>query len=208
LLETDVLTKAGLTELPLCGGYVGMTVRGGFGHRPFGVEVRDVVPGTAAQAMGLQSKDVIVSVDREQLEDHESLSRAMERHRNGDTVKITFVRGEQLLMTSATLVPVPDGSPHALGLRQGDDIRRPVEYRWGVVVDAVDPSGPAEKAGIRPGDRLNEFEGKEIARPDDLRLALGDHQSNETAVLTISRRNQGRRRVAVVLDERAGRTGL
>jgi S1-C subfamily serine protease len=132
----------------------------------------------------------------------------MARRRTGETVKVTFVRQEQLLLTSAVLVPVPDGSPHALGFHRGDEVRRRIEYRWGVVVDAVDPKGPAAKAGIRPGDYLTKFEEKEIARVDDLRIALGERQSNETAALTIGRGVQGQVRVVVLLAERAEQTGL
>ncbi|MGQ0750314.1 MAG: DegQ family serine endoprotease [Betaproteobacteria bacterium] len=38
----------------------------------------------------------------------------------------------------------------------------------GVIVNGVEPGGPAERAGVRPGDIILTFDGKEVGRPNDL----------------------------------------
>ena len=49
-----------------------------------------------------------------------------------------------------------------------------IKTKGGIQIQTVEPSGPAEKAGINPGDILIQFEGKPVDSIDLLHKALGE----------------------------------
>lgn len=57
-----------------------------------GAEVQAVLPGSAAEASGLQPNDVIVAVDGEPIDAASSLAAAVARHTEGETVTIVVIR--------------------------------------------------------------------------------------------------------------------
>jgi serine protease DegQ len=57
----------------------------------------------------------------------------------------------------------------------------------GVVVYAVTPGGPSDKAGIRPGDVLTAVAGQKVATVEDLFAALRHHEPGETATIAFVR---------------------
>jgi S1-C subfamily serine protease len=59
----------------------------------------------------------------------------------------------------------------------------------GVVVLSVVPRGPADEAGIRPGDVLVSLEGEELASPEDLLAALRARSPGES--VTVNRQRGG-----------------
>ncbi|MDV3221421.1 S1C family serine protease [Intrasporangium sp.] len=56
--------------------------------------------------------------------------------------------------------------------------------------DAVTPDGPADKAGVQPGDVVIRFEGKPIRTPDQLIVSIRARAVGETVTLTIERDGQ------------------
>jgi len=64
----------------------------------------------------------------------------------------------------------------------------------GVLVVDVTAGGPADKAGIRQGDVIIRFNGREITRVHDLSMAVADAPVGTTATMTVLR---GGKRVAV-----------
>jgi S1-C subfamily serine protease len=67
-----------------------------------------------------------------------------------------------------------------LGLRRGTP---------GVVIDEVDPSGPAAQADIQPGDVIQEVNRQPVRTPADLRDVLAK-SGGRTPVLLINRGGQ------------------
>jgi len=59
----------------------------------------------------------------------------------------------------------------------------------GVVVDSVDPTGPAVEAGIRRGDVIQEVNRQPVRSADDLRGAL-EKSGTKPALLLINRRGE------------------
>jgi serine protease Do len=57
----------------------------------------------------------------------------------------------------------------------------------GVLVTAVEPEGPAAKAGVKVGDVLLEVAGEKIESGSDLRQALEDVKAGEEVALTVQR---------------------
>jgi serine protease Do len=72
-----------------------------------GIVVAQVVAGSPAEKAGLQERDVITAVDGNDLKDESDLARAMGKHKPGDTVSLTVVRGSSQMKVSITLAEMP-----------------------------------------------------------------------------------------------------
>ena len=55
---------------------------------------------------------------------------------------------------------------------------------------AVTPNGPADKAGIKPGDVILEFDGRKVTDPDDLVVAIRAKSVGETVAMKVRRGDQ------------------
>lgn len=75
-----------------------------------------------------------------------------------------------------------------------------------VVLDGVAEGGPAEKGGLKAGDRVTEANGKAVASPDDLLGVLSGLKAGDTVSLALLRKSEEgpceRLTVAVVLEKR------
>ena len=74
------------------------------------------------------------------------------------------------------------------------------EVDGGVEVKAVLPQSPADKAGIKPGDRVTQFEGKSVTSRASLDRLTAGLASGQTIRLTVTRVT-GYRNVTVTLGE-------
>ena len=75
----------------------------------------------------------------------------------------------------------------------------------GVLVVGIEPSSPAETAGLRTGDIIVAFGGVRVSGVDDLHRQLTAERIGVAAALTIVRRAQ-RRQIIVVPEERLSKT--
>jgi serine protease Do len=139
-----------------------------------GALVADVTPGSPAAAAGLQRGDVIVGFDGKAIAEVSNLPALVAATPIDTTVPVTVLRNgaEQILpvkvgrMPGERAVAEQPGQPAApaqgkwgLGLRDLDAQtaqRAGVAPGAGVLVTAVKPDSPAEKAGLQPGDLLLE----------------------------------------------------
>ncbi|MGX9899861.1 S1C family serine protease [Arthrobacter sp. SA17] len=71
----------------------------------------------------------------------------------------------------------------------------------GVLVMSIADGGPADDAGIEPGDVLLTLEGKELSAPEDLLAALRGLDPGQTVTVSFNRDNQGQE-AKVQLSER------
>ena len=72
----------------------------------------------------------------------------------------------------------------------------------GALVRSVDPDGPSAKAGIKPGDIVLYFDGREIKRVSDLPRTVGSTKPGTKAVITLWRAGK-EKRLSVVVEELA-----
>jgi S1-C subfamily serine protease len=80
----------------------------------------------------------------------------------------------------------------------GQDLRLPrravrahgLARERGVLVAAVEPAGPAERAGLREGDVIVAFGGRPVESVDDLHRLLAEHQVGVRSPVTILRREE------------------
>ncbi len=62
----------------------------------------------------------------------------------------------------------------------------------GALVSSVEPGGPADKAGIQPGDIITKYNGHEVNTATDLPRMVGDTAPGTKATITIWRKGQSR----------------
>ena len=94
----------------------------------------------------------------------------------------------------AGLVPVPITPEIAAQLGLGD--------LEGVIVAAVAASGPAEQAGLAPGDVVTAVDGEPTPTPEDFLAALRPHSPSDVLTLTVTRPGQREREVELTLVDR------
>ncbi len=108
------------------------------------------------------------------------------RSATGQSPKEERVRGTTL--GASTRAPRAEEA-RALGL--------PAEARrWqGRVIEAADPGGPAEKAGVRAGDVLLQIDDNALFSEDDFRDLLAVGRPGDSVRLGLKRRDSGREEV-------------
>ena len=94
---------------------------------------------------------------------------------------------------------VVDSHRAALGVSLADSLERP-----GALVGALQPGGPAERAGIVVGDAIYAIAGKDVANAEALATALAGLQPGQTVDVAITRPDGTSATVKVKLGELAG----
>lgn len=62
----------------------------------------------------------------------------------------------------------------------------------GALVSSVEPGGPADKAGIQPGDIITKYNGHEVSTATDLPRMVGDTPPGTKSTITVWRKGQSR----------------
>ncbi|MEO5820221.1 MAG: DegQ family serine endoprotease [Vicinamibacteraceae bacterium] len=177
-----------------------------------GAIVSQVTEDGAAERAGLEQGDVILSLDGKPIDSSNALRNAVGRLAPGTKVTLDIVRDGAKRSLSLALDERPANAE-----REGDDEEAPSaapakptgrygldvdpltpelarqlrsRSRSGVVVAAVDPSGPAGEAGIEPGDVIVSVNRTKVADGDDLKAALSRVPAGRPALLLIERKGQ------------------
>jgi serine protease Do len=160
--------------------------------RPVGVAITEVTKGGPAAKAGIQSGDVILSLDGRPVVDGDSLKYRIAVRRPGDKVAVGLLRDGSEETLTMTLAPLPEDPPRDTTRLEG---RHPFdgaevsnmnpalaeelglnESRPGVTVTALGERSVAARAGIRPGDRVLEVNGVAITHVADLTALLKREQ--------------------------------
>lgn len=150
---------------------------------PRGALVTRVLPGTPADKAGLKPEDIILEVDGKPIRDFFHLRNEIALRRPGDKVTLTILRdgrqrkvkveigedqmvaanGERIhpRLAGAELGPVTEDHP----------LFGKVE---GVLVQDVDPTSPAARSGLRPGDVITSVNRKPVTSVEELRRIAKD----------------------------------
>ncbi|MEK9662025.1 MAG: DegQ family serine endoprotease [Alphaproteobacteria bacterium] len=171
-----------------------------------GALVAAVTPDSPAAEAGLERGDVIVGFDGREVGDMQDLPRMVAAVRAGTEVEVAIRRDGDTLerdvtigklaadkvamapardsdetrseKLGATLSALTDEARQALGL--AEDVE-------GVVVTGVDPQGPAAEKGLRPGDVIEQVDGRKVGKPADVTAAVEDRKSEKAVLLLVNR---------------------
>jgi len=159
-----------------------------------GALITDVNPGSAAEAAGLQSADIIVSIDDQRVRDSGSLRNMIGLLRPGDRVTIGFIRDGERRSVTATLNPlaepvtrvapaiVPELDPVFAGAELTPN--RTGNGTDGLLVTAVEPGSRAGERGLREGDMITAINQRRVRSLDEARQTSADAR---TVILQVQR---------------------
>ncbi|MDI3543608.1 MAG: serine protease DegQ [Candidatus Atribacteria bacterium] len=166
-----------------------------------GALVADISPDSPAEKAGIKRGDVILRVDEVEIPDINTLQQTIRSHRPGDVVNVEIWRDGKTITLRVTLAeleetistPVPEKIDLGLEVEEiTSDLAEKYALREksGVVVVGIKAGGPADDAGLRPGDVILEVNREEIKDLNDWRAAINKIEPGETVLLLISRGGQ------------------
>jgi len=148
---------------------------------PDGALVSSVVPGTAAASAGLKAGDVITAIDGQPVHIAGDVSSRVGLAAPGTKLPLTVWRDRGWREITVSLgraeaqkneaVAAADGPSLGLAVRplERNELRR-AGLDHGLLVEGV--SGPAQLAGVQPGDVVLALNGKPVERVEQVRDAL------------------------------------
>jgi serine protease Do len=146
-----------------------------------GALVADPQPGSPAAKGGIESGDVIVSINGTDAHDSREVARTISNLPPGSTASIAVVRRGEEKSFNIVLGNLPEQREANVSTEQpprqkGTSVPRVgvavAPASEGVVVTSVDPDGPAADQGLASGDVILQAEGKKVAGVSDLRNTI------------------------------------
>jgi serine protease Do len=146
-----------------------------------GALVAEPQSGSPAAKGGIESGDVIVSINGAEAHDSRDVARTISNLRPGSTASIAVVRNGAEKSFNIVLGNLPpeqrEASISAEAPRQkGASVPRVgvavAPGSEGVIVTSVDPDGPAADQGLASGDVILQAEGKKVAGVNDFRNTI------------------------------------
>ena len=175
-----------------------------------GVIVNSVRSGSAAEHAGIRRGDVITAINDTTVNDTNAFRNRVASNSPGTEVTLTVLRDNREQKIRATLgefnsetaqaenenenAPNSRGDGGKLGISVEPltpELAQELNLRpgtQGVVIDSVDPAGPAVAVGIQRGDVIQEVNRQPIRSVEDLRSAI-DKSGSKPALLLINRRD-------------------
>jgi C-terminal processing protease CtpA/Prc len=164
--------------------YVGVD---GFDTAENGVTFGSVdVPGGPADIAGLVGGDIIMKFDGREIHDEDQMDELLKETPIGKTVEVEYLRDGEKKTTKLTTISIeefkrlerefekrPEGRGH-FGYEEdeAERVQFPDTKTYGVRLDRVYPSRPADLAGIKQGDVIVEFDGAPIRTTDEFLMRV------------------------------------
>ena len=179
--------------------YIGVD---GFNNSDHGVMFEAVTtPGGPADQAGLVGGDVILKFDGQDIHDEDQIEELMTKTPIGKTVDIEYMRDGEKTTAKLTTISMdenkrlsrefetrPEGRAH-FGYEESDAerVQVPGSNIYGVKLDTVLRSRPADLAGVKGGDIITAFDGVPIRTSDEFLMRVRRALPYSTVKLTIVR---------------------
>jgi len=139
-------------------------------------------PGSPADKAGLVGGDVITTVDGQPVHSDDEIMEILRRTPIGKTVDVVYLRDGETKITKLTTISKAEldhlnrefrDRPEGWGRfgydnDQSERVEIPGTKMYGVRLDEISASLPADMAGIKQGDIVIEFDGIPIRTPEEL----------------------------------------
>jgi C-terminal processing protease CtpA/Prc len=159
------------------------------------------LPDGPADKAGLVGGDVIMNFDGKPVMNKDDMEKIMEQMPPGKTVEVTYMRDGEVRNTKLTTISQAefkqlenafDDRPEGRGVfgYDSDDVERveiPGTKMFGVRLDEVYPSRPADLAGVKKGDIVIEFDGTPIRTGQELSMRVNRALPYSTIKLVVMR---------------------
>ncbi|MEO0473221.1 MAG: PDZ domain-containing protein [Bacteroidota bacterium] len=170
-------------------------------QRPEGVYITGVVNNTAAQEAGLRKGDVIVDIGGQEIKNSRDLTSSLSRFKPDDKVEIVYLRNGRVLSSFTKLGGKGGNSSSRSTTTNGSSNDRAylgvylesASRDQGARVTGLVSGGAAERAGLRKGDIIYEFDGEEVEDYDDLVDEIKEHSPGEEIKVRFQRDGDNRR---------------
>ncbi len=152
--------------------------------------VEEVQIDSPAARAGIKRGDQVLRVGDQAVRTADAFREWLQAHGPGEVVKLSLKRDGKEMQVSASLTalsrPMTVRDQRAfLGISLGD----PVEGK-GIRVEQVTRRSGAAEAGLKEGDILAKFDGKELRRPSRLTELLDGKKAGDKVTLTVIRDNK------------------
>ncbi|QMU26927.1 trypsin-like peptidase domain-containing protein [Adhaeribacter radiodurans] len=153
-----------------------------------GVYITGIQPESGAAAAGLKAGDIIQSIDGVKVTSSAEFSERVARHRPGDKVEVTYLRGSRANNASITLKGEEEaketiantGLQSKLGASFAPipaNIKERYRLRSGVIITELQSGGFFDSAGIPKGTIITNINGKPVNSLADLDNAISSARS-------------------------------
>jgi Do/DeqQ family serine protease len=172
-----------------------------------GILVNSVTPGGPGEKAGLKPGDVILKLNGKDVNDPNTLRNEIASTAPGTEVTLTIERNGIEQDIRAKLGELPPEAARVAGHQEAEQSGARLgvgvaplnpqtaaqlglpSTTQGLVVESVDPGGPAAVAGLQPGDVIMEVNRQKAHTPEDMQRALGA-SGNRPPLLLINRNRQ------------------
>ena len=171
--------------------------------RKWGVIVSDVVPGGVLAATGLRAGDIVISVDRQPIEDLPSYRAALYLHPLNRPVEVRILRGGQTLAFAIPFVVHQEGLEYppigqdnllsqlrVFAIDLNEQVRpflKGLRSDSGVLVVAQAINAASAQTGLQPGDVIRTVNRTTVYSLEQLRTVMSSMKEGEPVVLQIER---------------------
>ncbi len=158
----------------------------GTGEYGDGVFVAGVTLETPAEKAGFETGDILYEIEGYRIGNANRFHGVVSNWPQGATVTVTVRRKLEKKELKVFL-----GDPAKIAEREKAFARFDLGFTLGafpsMVVEAVDKAGAAERAGLRPSDRIARTLDRELLAPDELRGLFLSRRPGDLVKLTVSR---------------------
>ncbi len=161
-------------------------------------------PGGPADLAGLVGGDIITSFDGRVLNDEDQMDDLLGETPIGKTVEVIYIRDGETKTTKLTTINEEEFNrlirefrrrPAGIGrfgYEENDSERVPIEGTkiFGVRLNSIESSRPADLAGIKEGDVVTEFDGVPIRTPEELHARVRRALPYSTVNVVLMREGQ------------------
>jgi serine protease Do len=175
--------------LGLVGQDMDQRLAGYFGlDRLQGVLITEIYPDTPAAAAGLQTGDLLLSINGVRIEDKTHYLHLLRNYVQGQPLRLTLLRREGQAelelkagdFSAETALSLASGR---WGFVPGNRVLR----RGGLLVDKVITGSPAHNLGLEPGDILLAIHDIRMRQPEDFILAVQLYRMNNSLLMLVAR---------------------